>query len=55
MASEPFAFTHMPSTGDDNIGVLVDSGASGHYFDDLFIPSLKHRLLNYDLLSKYKA
>ena len=28
----------------------MDSGASGHYFDDLIIPSLKHHLLNYVLL-----
>ena len=27
------------------------SGASGHYFDDLIIPSLKHRLLNYVFLT----
>ena len=24
------------------ITVLVDSGASGHYFDDTIIPDLKH-------------
>ena len=29
----------------------MDSGASGHCFDNLTVPSLKHRLLNYILLS----
>ena len=29
----------------------MDSGASGHYFDDPIVPSLKHRLLNYVLLT----
>ena len=28
----------------------MDSGASGHFFDDLIIPSLKHLLLNYVFL-----
>ena len=51
MASGPAAFKHKPSAGDDSVTVLVDSGASGHYFDDLLIPSLKHRLLNYVLLT----
>ena len=50
MASEPATFKHKPSASDDSITVLVDNGASGHYFDDLIIPSLKHRLLNYVLL-----
>ena len=51
MASRPAAFKHKPSAGDDSVAVLVDSGACGHYFDGLTIPSLKHRLLNYVLLT----
>ena len=47
MVLGPAAFKHKPSSGDDTVTVLVDSRASGHYFDDLIIPSLKHRLLNY--------
>ena len=50
MASGPAAFKHKPSAGDDSVTVLVNSGASGRYFDDLIIVSLKHRLLNYVLL-----
>ena len=49
MASGPAAFKHKFSAGDDSVTVLVDSEVSGHYFDDLIIPSLKHRLLNYVL------
>ena len=51
MASRPAAFKHKAGAGDDSVTVLVDSGASGYYFDDLIIPSLKHRLLNYVLLT----
>ena len=51
MASEPSTFKHKPSAGDDSVTVLVDSGASCHYFDELNIPSLKHRLLIYVLLT----
>ena len=51
MASGPAAFKHKPSAGDDSVTVLVDNGASSHYFNDLIIPSLKHRLLNYVLLT----
>ena len=51
LALGPAAFKHKPSVGDDSITVLVDSGASSHYFDDLVIPNLKHRLLNYVLLT----
>ena len=29
----------------------MNSGASGHYFDDIIIPSIKQRLLNYALLT----
>ena len=51
VASGPAAFKHKPSAGDDSVTALVGSGASGHYFDDLIIPSLKHRLLNDVLLT----
>ena len=51
MASGPSAFKHKPSAGDDSVTVLVDSGASDHYFDDLIIPGLKYRLLNHVLLT----
>ena len=51
MAPGPAAFKHKPSAGDDSVTVLVNSGASGHYFDDLIIPSLKYCLLNYVLLT----
>ena len=50
MASGPAAFKHKPSAGDYSVTILVDSGAFGHYFNDLIIPSLRHRLLNYVLL-----
>ena len=51
MASELAAFKHKPSAGDGNVTVLVDSGSSDHYFDDLIFPSFKHRLLNYVILT----
>ena len=51
MTSEPAASKHKASAGDDSVSVLVDSGASGHYLDDLITPSVKHRLLNYVLLT----
>ena len=51
MASEPSTFKHKPSAGDDSVIVLVDSGASCYYFDELNIPSLEHRLQNYVLLT----
>ena len=51
MVSERAAFKHKPSARDDSVAVLRDSGASGHYFDGLIISSLKHRLLNYVLLT----
>ena len=39
MVLRPAAFKHKSSAGDDSsVTVLVDSGASGHYFDDLIIP-----------------
>ena len=33
------------------VSVMVDSGASGHYFDDALIPRLRYRLDNYQELS----
>ena len=38
--------TARPRTGcsNDSVNVLVDSGASGHYFDDATIPGFRHRL-----------
>ena len=51
MASGPAAFTHKPTAVDDSVSGLVDSGVSDHYFDDLIIPGLKHRLLNYGFLT----
>ena len=51
VASGPAAFKHEPIAGDDTFTVLVDSGASVHYFDDLITLSLKHRLLNYVFLT----
>ena len=51
MVSGPAACKHKPSAGDDRFTVLVDSGASSHYFDDLIISSTKQRLLNYVLLT----
>ena len=32
------------------VSVMVDSGASGHYFDDALIPGLRYRLDNYQKL-----
>ena len=51
MASGPAAFKHKSSAGDDSVTVLVDSGTFCHYFDDLVIPSFKHLLLSYVLLT----
>ena len=38
--------TASPRTGcsNDSVNVLVDSGASGHYFDDAIIPGFRDRL-----------
>ena len=33
------------------VSVMVDSGASGHYFDDALIPRLRYRLDNYQALA----
>ena len=41
---EPAKIERKPHENGFVITVLVDSGASGHYFDDIIIPDLKHRL-----------
>ena len=51
VASGPAVFKHKSSAGDNSVTVLVDSGIFGHYFDNLIIPSLEHRMLNYVLLT----
>ena len=51
MASGPTAFKHKPSAGDGSVTALMDSRASDHFFDNLLVPSLKCRLLNYVLLN----
>ena len=33
------------------VSVMVDSGVSGHYFDDVLIPRLRYRLDNYQALA----
>ena len=33
------------------VSVMVDSGVSGHYFDDALIPGLRYRLDNYQALA----
>ena len=40
-----------PHESGNIVTVLVDSGASGHYFDDTIIPDLKQRLQDYTSLS----
>ena len=40
------------SNDTDHLAMLVDSGASGHYFDDHLHPGLKDQLLNYKKLEK---
>ena len=44
--------TASPRTGcsNDSVNVLVDSGASGHYFDDAIIPGFRDRLEEYKVL-----
>ena len=37
------------------VTVLVDNGASGHYFDDLIILELKHRLHDYTSLGTHRT
>ena len=44
--------TARPRTGrsNDSVYMLVDSGASGHYFDDAIIPAIRDRLEEYKVL-----
>ena len=48
--SEPAEIERKPRESDNLVAVQVDSGASGHYFDDLIIPELKHRSQDYTSL-----
>ena len=36
------------------VSVMVDSGVSGHYFDDALIPELRYRLDNYQALAIWR-
>ena len=48
MATSSAIIISKGSVGDSNLVILlVDSGASGHYFDDTIIRDLKHRLQDY--------
>ena len=47
MASSSVNVTSKDSVNSNLVIFMVDSGASGHYFDDAFIRDLKHRLQNY--------
>ena len=47
MASSSVAVTSEESVVDNLATLMVDSGASGHYFDDVIIHDLKHRLQDY--------
>ena len=44
--------TTRPGTGcsNDSVNVLVESGASGHYFDDAIITGFRDRLKEYKVL-----
>ena len=37
-------------SSNDSVNVLVDSGASGHYFDDAIIPGFRDRQEDYKML-----
>ena len=50
MASRPAEIERKPYVNGNVDAVLVDRGASGHYFDDLVIPELKHRIQDYTSL-----
>ena len=56
-AEDGLALAVVPATEKWNRGsnslvsVMVDSGASGHYFDDALIPRLRYRLENYQELA----
>ena len=47
MASSSIAVKSEDSVNSNPAILMVDSGASGHYFDDAIIHDLKHRLQNY--------
>ena len=47
----PSEIERKPHESGNVFTVLVDSGASGHYFDDTIIPDLKHRLQDFTSLS----
>ena len=44
--------TARPRTGcnNDSVNVLVDSGASGHYFDDAIVPGFRDKMEKYKVL-----
>ena len=46
-ASSSAAITPQDSVNSNLVIIMVDSGASGHYFDDIIIGHLKHRLQGY--------
>ena len=49
--SEPAEIERKPRESDNLVAVQVDSGASGHYLNELIISELKHRLQDYTSLS----
>ena len=51
MASSSTTFTSENNVSINLVALMVDSGASGHYFDDTIIRDLKHRLQDYVHLS----
>ena len=48
MAPEPAEIERKPHESGNVVTVLVDSGASGHHFDDIIIPDLERRIQDYD-------
>ena len=42
--ADPAKIDRVPHESGNVVTVLVDSGVSGHSFDDTIIPDLKHRL-----------
>ena len=47
MASPPAMSTSQDSVNSNLVTFSVDSGASGHYFDDAIIREVRHRLQDY--------
>ena len=47
MASSSAATTSKESVNSNLVTLMVDSGASAHYFDDAIIRDIKHRLQDY--------